>query len=245
MSFLLHPRPLPEAKKRVFCFTHAGGSASAFIPWAKQLAPDVELHAIQLPGRGHRFGEPQLASIEDLVDEIAIDVEALIDKPYVFFGHSMGSLLAFELARLFRRETFPLPKKLIATAFVAPQHAQFSSSIDGRNIHELPEPELVRFLRRLGSNSSHSALEDAEIRALMLPVVRADFSLLAAYRMEEEPPLEVPITAIAGELDPLATPALVEGWMEHSTRFEFIRRNHGHFMIDDDAPFLLDLIRAA
>jgi surfactin synthase thioesterase subunit len=243
--FLVRPKFLPAAKKRVFCFTHAGGSASAFVPWASALAPEIEVFGVQLPGRGHRMGEAMLGSVEDLVDEIAIDVEGLIDRPYLFFGHSMGSLLAFEITRLFRREGLVLPRRLIVSAFVAPQHAQYSSSIGGRNIHELGEEELIAFLRRLGSAASQTALDDPEIRSLMLPVVRADFSLLAAYQMFAEEPLETPITAVAGERDPLATPALMEGWRDHTRDFTMVRRDRGHFLIEEDAAFLLDLLRAA
>ncbi len=242
---IVRPKTLPQAKKRVFCFTHAGGSASSFVPWAKELAPDIELVAVQLPGRGHRIAEPNLTRAEDLVEELAVDLEPLLDLPYVFFGHSMGSLLAFELARLFRHEAWPMPEKIIVSAFVAPQDLEVVSRVNGELIHQLPDRRLIDFVRSLGSKMSSAAFEDPELAALVLPAIRADFELLAEYRCHEEEPLSVPFFAVAGKHDPLARPALMEPWRVHARDFTFIVRDTGHFLIEDDSPFLFHLIRSA
>lgn len=241
---IIRPKKLPDAKKRVFCFSHAGGSASSFVPWAKELAPELELCAVQLPGRGPRIAEPNITRAEDLIEELAVDLEPMLDKPYIFFGHSMGSLLSFELARLFRHEAWPMPERIIVSAFVAPQDLGVVTRVGGELIHELPEEKLVAFLKGLGSKSS-AAFDDPELRALVLPAMRADFELLADYRCYEEAPLDVPLIAVAGRHDPLATPALVEPWRVHAHEFQFIVRDTGHFMIEDDVPFLFHLIRSA
>src|SRR6266852_2720465 len=105
-------KPNPQAALRLLCFPYAGGTASVFRTWHLALPGEVEVYGIQLPGRAKRFVEPAFTRAPDLVEVLAPALESLLDKPFVFFGHSMGATVGFELARWLRRQGRPLPSCL-------------------------------------------------------------------------------------------------------------------------------------
>jgi medium-chain acyl-[acyl-carrier-protein] hydrolase len=137
-------RPNPLVGLRLFCFPYAGGGSSIFRTWAASLPSYVEVYAANLPGRGARIAEPPFTHISTMVESIADDLRPHLGKPFAFFGHSMGAIIGFELARLLRREDSPGPLHLFVSGHPAPQ-----LPVDFRRTYDLPEQELIEELRRL------------------------------------------------------------------------------------------------
>src|SRR5215216_2860694 len=143
-NWLTCPKPNPHARLRLFCFPYAGGRAAIFRTWPDALPNNVEFFAIELPSRGKRMKEPPITRMDPLVRGIAEAIRPLLDKPFCFFGHSMGALISFELARLLRREHSPQPSHLFVSGSAAPQVPDAHP-----RTFDLPEPEFLDVLRRL------------------------------------------------------------------------------------------------
>ena len=219
---------------RLFCFPYAGGRASVFRTWPDGLPAEIEFYAIELPSRGRRIKEPPITRMEPLVRGIADAIEPLLDKPFCFFGHSMGALISFELARLLRREGRPQPSHLFVSGATAPQ----IKDADPVKF-DLPEPEFLDVIRRLNGTPSE-VLENEELLQLMLPMLRADFELLQMYEYTDEPPFSFPITACGGLQDQEVTRQDLEGWRVQTTAAFILRNFPGdHFFLHSDRSRLL------
>lgn len=210
-------QPRADAKLRLVCLPHAGGGASFYRPWAPLLPPNVELCAGQPPGRETRFAEPAFKRVEDYVASLVTALQPLLDRPFALFGHSMGALMAFEVARALRARGLPAPARLFVSAFRAPH----LSALDERT-HDLPEPEFIAYLRKL-EGTPEEVLTNAELRELFLPLLRRDFELLDYYQHSPGEPLDVPIGAFAAARDTHARPADLEAWREHTRTFLGLR----------------------
>ncbi|GAB2934259.1 alpha/beta fold hydrolase [Micromonospora polyrhachis] len=201
-----------DASTRLFCFPYAGGNAAAFLPWQPLLGPDVELWVAQLPGRGTRLFETPLPDLDELVARLADVVGEHTDRPYVLFGHSLGALVAFEVARALRRAGLPPPCGLWVAGAEGPQ----TRVIDQR-LHNLPDAELVNALRDYGGTSTE-LLDDPEMMALLLPGLRADLAVDECYDYRTEPRLELPIHLLLGSRDPHVDRERAEGWSRESNQ---------------------------
>jgi medium-chain acyl-[acyl-carrier-protein] hydrolase len=199
----------PRARLRLFCFPYAGGGASAYRGWAPALPPDVEVCPVQLPGRESRLREPPFDRPEPLVLALADALQPHLGLPFAFFGHSMGAMLSFELARELRRRGRPLPLHLFVSGRRAPQVPAREE-----DIHDLPEPEFVAKLREL-NGTPEEVLQHAELMRLLIPVLRADFALNETYVFRPEEPLDLGISAFGGLGDAEVNREDVEGWREH------------------------------
>jgi medium-chain acyl-[acyl-carrier-protein] hydrolase len=219
---------------RLFCFPYAGGRAAVFRTWPDELPPEIEFYAIELPSRGKRIKEPPITRIEPMVRAIAGALESLLDKPFCFFGHSMGALTSFELVRLLRREGRAQPSHLFVSGAVAPQIPDpFPCRFD------LPQPEFVDMLRRL-NGTPLEVLENEELLQLMLPTLRADFELLQFYEYVDEPPLSCPITAFGGLQDKEVSRQDLDAWRVQTTATFILRNFPGdHFFLHSDRSSLL------
>lgn len=200
-----------RASARLFCFPCAGGGAENFRGWAAELPEFLDVSAIQPPGRGARFREPLVDRIGEWLDSLEAAIAPELDRPFAFFGHSVGALTAFELTRRLRRAGRPLPARL----FVAGRRAPHLPSRRPR-LHALPREQLLAELRSL-NGTPPEVLAHEELMDLLLPILRADFSLDATHVYLPEPPLERPITAFWGDADPLADEAQTRAWSEHTT----------------------------
>lgn len=231
--WLAYPKPNPQASIRLFCFPYAGGGATGFRAWEAGL-PNVELCLAKLPGRESRLTEPPYTSMSALVEALAQALPAHTEKPYAFFGHSMGAIIAFELARACRRRGLPLPRALFVSGRRAPQLPERDPIT-----YNLPEPELIAELRRLGG-TPQEVLEHPELMRLMLPLLRADFEVIETYRYEPEPPLDCSLTAFGGLEDAEVTPPELDAWGAQTTR-AFTRRllPGDHFFLHTARPTLL------
>jgi medium-chain acyl-[acyl-carrier-protein] hydrolase len=232
---VVRPAQSTRATIRLFCFPYAGGGASAFRSWPARLGSAVDVCAIELPGRETRLGEPFYTSFAQLVEAIDAALAPYLDKPFVFFGHSMGALLAFALARRLRARHAPAPAHLMVSGASAP-HLPRSS----RPRRLLSNDELLLELQRL-DGTPQAVIQNRELMELLLPIIRADFSLDESLDYRPEPPLDVPLTAFGGWSDADVEPDRVAAWNVHSTRFVLRMFDGNHFFIHNTPEFLQTL----
>ena len=227
----------PRCRARLFCFPYAGGAALIYRDWPAGLPADVELCAVQLPGRGNRLREPAFTRLRPLVETLADELLPFLDRPFAFFGHSMGASIGFELARGLRRARTLEPVHL----FVSGRRPPHVPSTE-RHTYELPEPELIEELRQL-NGTPKEVLEHPEIMQLLLPLLRADFELVQTYAYEPEPPLACPVSVFGGLQDTEADRELLEQWREQTAAEFSLQMFPGdHFFLHTSRPLLLQSI---
>ncbi|MHC5826649.1 MAG: thioesterase II family protein, partial [Nostoc sp.] len=171
-SWVICPQPNPQANLRLFCFPYAGGSAAIFRTWPNNLPSNVEVCAVEYPGRGRQIQSAPLTRLEPLVEAIAPILIPYLDKPFAFFGHSMGGLVSFELTRLLRSQYSLAPFHLFISARRAPQ-----IPLTKPPLHVLSDPDLQRELYSL-NGTPKAVLESMELMQMFLPILRADFAVL-------------------------------------------------------------------
>lgn len=207
-----------------------------FQQWRHSLPDTIEVCPVQLPGRGHRLSEPRFTSLGPLVASVAEEMGEYLDRPSVFFGHSMGALVSFELARLLRRNRKRQPVHLFVSGCVAPQWN------GTKPIYDLAEPELIEELRRM-NGTPQEVLDHAELMELMLPIIRDDLSVCQTYEYSPEPPLSCDITAFGGLQDPGVSEAAVNAWREQTMgNFANEMIEGDHFFIHNAVPQVLKMI---
>jgi medium-chain acyl-[acyl-carrier-protein] hydrolase len=235
--WLIPGRPGVNLSLRLFCFPYAGGGAVIYRRWAESLPRSVEVLAVQPPGRGNRMREAPLLRVSAIVEALAAEVVPYLDRPFAFFGHSLGALVAFELARRLRRERGVEPARL----FVSGRRAPHVSSDDGVT-HDLPATEFIAELRRL-KGTPPEVLEHEELMELMIPLLRADFEVCETYEFEPGPPLACPVTAFGGIEDRDVTREHIAAWREHTTGPFLMRMLPGdHFFIHSAEATLLQVV---
>lgn len=226
--WLLCPRPNPDAALRLFCFPYAGGAAGIFHRWVEYLPATVELCAVQLPGRGSRLLEPPFKSLPLLVRAAGNELLSYLDKPFSFFGHSMGATIGFELARLLSKEHNIKAAHLFVSGRRAPQLID-----DEPATYHLEEPDFVEELRRL-NGTPKDVLNHPELMQLLLPALRADFEMIQTYVYVPGPPLDCSITAFGGFDDESVTREQIAAWRQQtSTRFSLQMFPGDHFFIHE------------
>jgi medium-chain acyl-[acyl-carrier-protein] hydrolase len=222
---------------RLFCFPYAGGSAAIFQRWQGALPAVVEVCPVHLPGRGARLSEPPFMNSAPLVEALCDNLGPYLDKPFAFFGHSMGALISFELARELRRRKGPLPLCLYISGRGAPQLAEPDIPR-----HDLPEEEFIAELRRL-NGTPREILENAELMHIMSPLLRADFSICETYEYKSEPPLPCAIYAFGGLQDYEVGRESLEGWREQTQGSFTLRMLPGdHFYLNSQSALLLQIL---
>lgn len=227
----------------VFCLPHAGGSASAYRPWLGQL-PGAAVLPVQPPGRETRLRDTTFTAMDPLVAELApIVVDEAAGGPYAVYGHSLGALVAFELVRRIRALGAPEPVHLFLSGCAAPDRC----ANDGPRVLGMSEPEVAEMLRKLGGTPAW-LLDDPDMRSMIMPAVRADFSVKETYVHRDEPPLSTPITVLASTADPRAEHSLQGGWRTQTTGgFELHTLAGGHFAVFEQAAlthkYLLEGLR--
>lgn len=219
---------------RFFLFPFAGGVANEFRDWAPNCPKNVEVFALQLPGRAARFDDAPVTDISELVDRMLPALAGHLDRPFVFFGHSLGGRIAFALAQRLQLLRLPEPKLLAVSASRAPH----ISSLD---VSTLSDAEFRDYLVSLGG-SSREALENEALMELMLPVLRADFQLHDSLRPQHGV-LECPVLAFGGVNDSLVTEIDLQGWREY-TRGAFHLRMlaGGHFYLREGRRALIQAL---
>jgi medium-chain acyl-[acyl-carrier-protein] hydrolase len=212
LSRFLAFQPNSNARLRLFCFPNAGGGIATLYGWLRGLPPSVQVCPVQLPGRENRRMEPLQNRLPPLITDLADAIEPLLNAPFAFFGHSLGALIAFELARKLRRRGRGNCVKLLASARMAPQEPITTPSICA-----LPEPAFIAALQARFNAIPDAILADREMLTLYLPVLRADLEMIENYVYTPEPPLECPITVFGGTDDPTVTCNQLEEWRRQTS----------------------------
>jgi medium-chain acyl-[acyl-carrier-protein] hydrolase len=221
-------QPNSTARIRLFCFPYAGGGSVIYRQWSKEfLRSPIEVVLALLPGRESRVREPSGTRIEQYVEPLAREMSPYLDKPFAFFGHSMGALIAFELARRLRDERGVEPEHLFISGRRSPR-------IPRRDpyMHDLPEPEFIAEISRM-NGTPKEVLEHKELMELMIPLLRADFAVCHSYDYAPGEPLRCPITVFGGTRDDEAPPNEFDRWREETTGDFNVRMLEGdHFFIN-------------
>jgi natural product biosynthesis luciferase-like monooxygenase protein len=197
----------PAARRRVVCFPHGAAGPSAFRGWPDLLPPDLEAFAVQLPGREARADEPFVTDLDRAAQAIADALDPLLDRPYVFYGHSLGAAIAFATAAALRARGAPLPAHLVVAAAPPPgHHPSMPSAEDAwRDYHEFSEG--VDMSQLVSGGRGSAALEER---------ARADRTLLAGWANRRDEPLEVPITVLHGREDRTQAASTLAAWAAHT-----------------------------
>ncbi|MEV8016418.1 alpha/beta fold hydrolase [Streptomyces sp. NPDC086554] len=231
-------RPAPNARARLLCLPHAGGSAPFYLPFARSIGPDVEVLAVQYPGRHDRDDEPGVDSIHGLADALLAEVLPYGDRPLAIFGHSLGAMIAFELAlRLEEKGATPL------VVFVSGRRAPSRRRADDRAVHLSDEEVLIAELRAL-SGTDARVFENKELLRMALPAIRNDYKAAETYRYVPGPRLAAPVRGYVGDDDPKATLDEVRSWSEHTDGgFEMSTYPGGHFYLSDQMQVVAAAVR--
>lgn len=238
-SAFLISRPDAASRMRLFCFPYAGGGPNYFFPWTQPLAPEIECVRVQYPGRAQRHNEEPCATVVELAKEIGSQLDRHSDKPFAFYGHSFGALVAFELARLLRCRGIPGPGWLFAGCSRAP-HLELPFPV----IHTLPEDEFIQAVQSRYGEIPAEVIRDRELRDLFIKPLLADFTAYELYKVAPEQPLSIPITAFAGSVDKAATPAGMREWRRHTEReFEMKVLPCGHFPANASLDSLIEIVK--
>ncbi|MFL9906606.1 thioesterase II family protein [Paraburkholderia sp. RL17-337-BIB-A] len=217
------------SRLRLFCFHHAGGTASFFREWPSLLGNDVEVVAVQLPGRENRRGETMCTCMDALIGDLQQAMVGELDKPFAFFGHSLGALVAFELARCLELSRQQTPSHLYVSGRIAPQCSDSLPPI-GR----YTDDELLRELQLRYGGIPPQVIKEEGLLQFFLPVLRADLQLLQSHTYIAEPRLKCPITAFTGISDPNVHIDNLERWADQTVSiFRSERFPGGHFYIKD------------
>lgn len=242
ITCFLQPRhKSPHAVVRLFCFPHAGGAPSAFFGWPEALSPEVEVVWVQQPGRGGRFSEEPYTSVQDTADEIAAGLTTYADAPLAFYGHSLGAVIAFEVARKLRLAGSRIPCHLFVGAARAPHLERIQPSLQNLSNEAFIDAVHARY-----SGIPTAVSDEPELMQLFLPLLRADFTAYETYTCTEERPLSCPITAFTGSEDPIVKLDAVQQWSSHTNaRFTTHVLPGDHFFLNTSRALLTKKIREA
>jgi medium-chain acyl-[acyl-carrier-protein] hydrolase len=229
-------RPVQNAALRLFCFPYAGGGVTAFRNWPHSLPVTVETHILDMPGREARIREPGFVQVESLVRAVDVAIRPYLQQPFVFFGHSMGALVSFEVARMLRRQHSIEPRALFLSGRGAPQLPIELTT------YNLPHDEFIQDLRLKGG-TPEEVLTHPELLDLLIPVLRSDFQLCQTYEYHDEPPLTCQITALGGLNDEFVPREDLEQWREQTSGPFQVRMFPGdHFFLHSAQLQLLQML---
>ena len=227
-----------DAQARVLCVPYAGGSAQVYHMLSRSMPENIEVGAVQLPGRWDRRREPLLTRVSEASRNLAGEITRLSPMPYVLFGYSLGGLIAFETARILAQDPrLQQPRALIVAATEAPAEKP------GRpHLHTLPDAEFIKKqIGRYPGGIAPAVLAEADLMEMLLPILKADMKMYETYQYLPAPALACPIYAMAGDHDPVCTPSAMAGWeKETSGSFAIETVAGNHFFINN----AVDRVRA-
>ncbi len=231
------PNPKPNAKVRLICFPHGGGGPQAYRNWEHELPEFVEVITVSLPGRGSRYSEPALTHMPELTESLVTALPPLLDRPFAFFGHSVGALVGFATALRLREVGLDAPMRLFLSAYAAPEETPTT-----QNTHTLSDHDLFATVSELGLIPEKTE-RSPELRQLILPPLRADFQLAETWTVPAGEQIQCPITALGGREDTLLHPSDLDGWRKFTTAdFKRIVFDGGHFYLNAQRQSLLALM---
>ncbi|KER04579.1 thioesterase II family protein [Photorhabdus temperata] len=227
----------PGTGSQLICFHYAGGRAEYFIPWRDGISKDTAVYAVQLPGHGSRISEPLQTCIHQLADSLVGALNILPLRPTYFFGHSMGAALAFEVALRMQQQG-----RKICALFVSARLPPHKNS--GNDYHRRDEQQLLNKITSLGGSAiDYQAMP--ELKALLMPIFRADFQAIETYQRRCQQQLDCPVFACAGECDTEVSPEEMAQWQWITKgKFELKVFDGGHFYLNDQSSALFDYINS-
>ncbi|MEK5479251.1 alpha/beta fold hydrolase [Paenibacillus sp. FSL R5-0407] len=222
----------------MFFFPYAGASVSVYERWKNLLSPSIRLITVELPGRGRRFGEPLLTSVDEIVENVRHTLIPHLDgSPYAMFGHSLGSVIAFEMSRKLSSLGYPEPVHLFVSGRAAPH------VIENENMHLMPDDLFLAKIQELGG-TPREFFENQDLLSLFLPILKCDYRASETYRFhkDDRSPLSCDFTVFSGlqdgDYDPME-------WSEHTSgRCEAFAYEGGHFFLHDHAELLTEKIQS-
>ena len=228
------PIPRPNATLKLFCFHHSGASAQTYFTWAALLPQNIELNTIQLTGRAERMDEAHFTNIDELLEVLVPIIRTELDKKFVFFGHSMGGMLAFALTRSLRASNLPLPQHLFISA------SPYLPTYTGKRHHRLSDQELQSIFTDITLENFGG---DQEYFQMVFRTLKADLALANSFEHLPENPLDLPITVFGADQDFVIPYQGLEDWQKETTQnFDFILRKGEHHYIANDAYFITQTI---
>ena len=234
---LAYKDPQPVAAIRLFCFPNAGGSAALYHPWIGAFGNAIDICPVEYAGRGTRSAETNHHSLHALVQSLHADLSPCLDRPFAFFGHSMGALVAYELSHTIRLAGKQPPQQLFVSAHCAadlPRRMEDSYTLD--------DAALTERVRELGGTPPE-VLDNRELMALVLPTIRADFEICDTYSYAKSQLLTCPITALGGWEDAWVDETELAAWERHtSAEFDLRMFLGGHFYLQAQQLPLLHFI---
>jgi medium-chain acyl-[acyl-carrier-protein] hydrolase len=231
-------RKIADAGFQLICLPYAGGGAHAYRIWETKLAPSIEVGAVELPGRGRRFSEKAHQQLSTLLPPLVEAIGSVLDgRPFALFGHSMGALLAFEVAHRLHRAGARLPSILFLSAS--------GTRVRDDNIHTLPDDRFVAKLRSY-SGTTGEIIDDPEMVEVFVPILRADFALsMASSDQRTTDPLPIPIEALGGADDPHVPVSDLSSWAARTTsQFRSTVFSGGHFYQREQQDAVFALVRS-
>lgn len=234
-NWLINLAPRRRGDLSLLCLPFAGGGSSAFHGWPDALPANIDVWTVRLPGRESRLGEEPYRDLGELITALLPEVAGLAGKPYALFGHSMGALVGYELARGLRQAGLPEPRWLVASGHNAPHVASHS-----RQLHTMPDGMLIDALRSYGATPD-TLLAQPELLEVFLPTIRADFAMVETYVHRPGAPLRCPVAVFRGVADAGVSVAGCQAWAELTTAAT-VQRSFpgGHFFIGEVRDRVLD-----
>lgn len=228
---------LSNHSRRLFCFPHAGGSSSFYYPWVDYCnKKGIELIAIQLPGREKRIHELPLDNLEVIVRTLTEELVYFLDKPFIFFGHSMGAMVSYEICKSLILNNQQVPLHLFVSSCRAPH--VYSNE---RKIYDLPKEEFVEKLREL-NGTPQDILNNPDFQAFFIPVLRSDFKIAETYYRSLDLQLPLPITGLFGDADTVSVEA-VSKWADCTDKgYAQHKFEGGHFYLKNSICEIIDII---
>jgi len=238
-KWLWLPAPKPHARIRLFCFPNAGSGASAFREWPILLPDDIEVVGLQLPGRENRYGEPMLNRLDDVLQAIWEVIIGMADRPFFFFGHSMGALIAFELTRLLQRKGLPTPFHLVVSGRRAPQMPRRDAPL-----HLMDDDAFLQKIIEF-NGTPKELQQNIESMRLFIPLLRNDFALSENYSCDDFTPITCPLTALGGDADIDVSEIDLAAWsIVAGSHFDYALLPGDHFFIHPSKRRLLERLRS-
>ncbi|GLI08149.1 thioesterase [Paenibacillus tyrfis] len=225
------------SKIQLFCLPYAGGSATIYSKWKRILSADIELYPVELAGRGRRFNESPYDNVEQAIEDIYREIGGRLHTPFALFGHSMGSLLTYELCCKIKQLKGVEPVHIFASGRRAPQCPH-----DRKVMHLLPEAEFMTEVHQLGG-TPRELFENRELAEIFMPLLRADYKLVESYAYyEKNVKFDCDLTVLNGKEDDMV-PEHLTAWGDHTNgSFKIVEYDGGHFFIHDHTDSIVKLI---
>lgn len=235
--WIRHFHPAPTARTRLVCLPHAGGSASYYFPLSAALAPEFDVYSVQYPGRQDRYKEPFVETIDDLADQVYAALGTLPDARTALFGHSMGAVLAFEVARRFEADAGRQAVTVFASGSRAPSHYG-----DEREYKD--DAGLVEVMRELGGTDPR-VLDNPDLLVTFLPAFRNDYRALQAYHRGTDVGIGAPVVVMTATDDPKTSEAAARAWLDHTTGGGEVHTfTGGHFFLEKHPQRVVEVVAA-